>query len=163
MIEVLSTSPEQTMAIAACIARHVPSGTVVSLDSEIGAGKTVWCKGFINEWCGVDVNEVTSPAFALVNEYVAEAGTKVFHIDFYRLDEMSSNDGAMFDEYISNPDAVSLLEWGGKFVRQFTDNFISVTLEYADTLGDDIRKVRIQAFGACELSATLQAECEATC
>ena len=163
MIEVLSTSPAQTMAIAACLARHVPAGTVVSLDSQIGAGKTVWCKGFINASCGVNVNEVTSPAFSLVNEYLGEAGAKVFHIDFYRLDGMSSADGAMFDEYISDPDAVSLLEWGGKFIRQFTDHFISVTIEYADALGDDIRRIRIEAHGTCELPATLQAECEATC
>jgi len=164
MIEVLSTSPAQTMAIAACLARHVPAGTVVSLDAQIGAGKTVWCKGFINASCGVDVNEVTSPAFSLVNEYVAETGTKVFHIDFYRLNDMSAADSAMFDEYISDPNAVCLLEWGGKFVRQFTGNFISVTIEYADDRGDDIRRVCIEAFGSCELPASLQAECKAaTC
>jgi tRNA threonylcarbamoyladenosine biosynthesis protein TsaE len=163
VIEMLSTSPEQTMAVAACLARHVLPGTVVSLDSQIGAGKTVWCKGFINASCGVDVDEVTSPAFSLVNEYVSETGAKVFHIDFYRLNEMSSTDWAMFDEYISNPGAISLLEWGGKFVRDFTSNFISVSIEYLDGLGDDIRRVRIEALGTCELPATLRAECEATC
>jgi tRNA threonylcarbamoyladenosine biosynthesis protein TsaE len=152
VIEVLSTSPEQTIAIAACLARHVPTGTVISLDSQIGAGKTVWCKGFINERCGVDVNEVTSPAFSLVND-----------IDFYRLNEMLPEDAAMFDEYISNSDAVSLLEWGGKFVRQFTKNFISVTIEYADSLGEDTRRMRIEAIGACELPSTFQAECHAIC
>jgi tRNA threonylcarbamoyladenosine biosynthesis protein TsaE len=163
VIEVLSTSPEQTMAIAACLARHVPAGTVISLDSQIGAGKTVWCKGFINERCGVDVNEVTSPAFSLVNEYASAAGRRVFHIDFYRLNEMLPEDAAMFDEYISNSDAVSLLEWGGKFVRQFTKNFISVTIEYADSLGEDTRRMRIEAIGACELPSTFQADCHAIC
>jgi len=163
MIEVLTTSPAHTMAIAACLARYVPAGTIISLDSEIGVGKTVWCKGFINAWCGIDVNEVTSPAFSLVNEYVGEAGTTVFHIDFYLLDEMSPADHAMFDEYLSNPEAVSLLEWGGKFVRQFTESFVAITIEYADALGDDARKIRIEAFGTCELSTALRAECSARC
>jgi tRNA threonylcarbamoyladenosine biosynthesis protein TsaE len=141
----------------------VPAGTIISLDSEIGAGKTVWCKGFINARCGIDVDEVTSPAFSLVNEYAGEAGTPVFHIDFYRLDEMSPADHAMFDEYLSNPEAVSVLEWGGKFVRQFTESFVAITIEYTDALGDDVRKIRIEAFGTCELSTALRAECAARC
>lgn len=162
MIELLTKSPAQTMAIAACVARNVPAGTIISLDSEIGVGKTVWCKGFINAWSGIHVNEVTSPAFSLVNEYAGVAGTSVFHIDFYRLDEMSAADHAMFDEYLSNPQAVSLLEWGGKFVRQFTENFVAITIEFAAARGRDERKIRMEAFGTCELSTSL-VECFARC
>ena len=63
----MSASPGETRLIAAEFARHLSTGTVLSLTGDLGAGKTEFVKGLA---LGLGTNdEVTSPTFTLVHEY----------------------------------------------------------------------------------------------
>ena len=94
---------------------------------ELGAGKTT----LIQEMCrqsGVS-QEVTSPTFALVNEYTGSDERVIYHFDFYRIEEPEEVLDIGFEEYISSGN-ICFMEWPEKIEPFLPDNtlriFISV-------------------------------------
>lgn len=75
---------------------------------EMGSGKTTFIKAICNE-LGVN-REVTSPTFAIVNEYETPHGQKIYHFDLYRIDKIEELLDIGFEEYL-NSDAIIFIEW----------------------------------------------------
>jgi tRNA threonylcarbamoyladenosine biosynthesis protein TsaE len=100
------------MIAAGCsFAARLRAGDVVALDGDLGAGKTHFCKGLV---AGLGSNEeVTSPTFALVQEYQGGAWP-VFHFDWYRLEDAAELQGIGWDDYLDE-EGVILVEWSEKF------------------------------------------------
>ena len=110
---------------------------VFLLEGHLGAGKTVFAKGFI---CGLgqtNPDDVTSPSFTLVNEY--QLRLKVFHIDLYRLDKIRDLQSLDLEEILNEP-AVVVVEWAEKLGKQARAGAICIKIE---DLGGDTRKVEI--------------------
>src|SRR4051812_11624008 len=108
MIELRSSSPEQTRAIAAAVARLARAGDLIVLSGEMGAGKTAFAQGFARA-IGVD-QPVTSPTYTIVHSY--EAGsTTLHHADLYRLNHTAEVADLGLDEFLED-DAIVLVEWG---------------------------------------------------
>jgi len=84
VIELLSSSSEQTRAIATVLASSLGEGDVVVLSGDMGAGKTTFVQGAA-EALGVKAR-VTSPTFVLMREY--EGRARVVHVDVYRLSSL---------------------------------------------------------------------------
>jgi tRNA threonylcarbamoyladenosine biosynthesis protein TsaE len=85
MTAVASASEEETRRAGADLAKRLRPGDAVLLEGELGAGKTVFVKG-IAEGLGLDPDEVSSPSFALVQEYGPAGGPPILvHADLYRL------------------------------------------------------------------------------
>ena len=85
-------------------------GDAVLLHGGLGAGKTLLTKG-IMEAVGFDPDEVTSPSFALVNLYKADA-VDVYHIDLWRIDEgADAAFGVGLDEIVAEPRSIVIIEW----------------------------------------------------
>ena len=86
----MTTSEEETRAVAADLALRLAPGAIVLLDGELGAGKTAFVKG-LAAGLGLDPEEVSSPSFALVHEYGKADGAPVLvHADLYRVLKGSS-------------------------------------------------------------------------
>ena len=67
-------------------------GFVLNLVGELGAGKTHFVKG-LAAGLGIEADQVTSPTFAIVNEYDSRGRVGLIHLDFYRLEsEMAPAD-----------------------------------------------------------------------
>ncbi len=92
---------------------------------KMGAGKTT----FIKEICTfLEVEDVvTSPTFALINEYITASGDSVFHFDFYRIEKASEAMNIGFEEYIYSED-YCLIEWPEKVEEIMPDRFVKVTI-----------------------------------
>lgn len=104
-----SRSENDTLDIASKIALHVKFGTVIGLKGNLGAGKTVFARGFIK---ALGINSiVSSPTFTLIKEYERKDSKWVFHLDLYRIQDLSSALDFGIEEYINNPDAIALIEW----------------------------------------------------
>jgi tRNA threonylcarbamoyladenosine biosynthesis protein TsaE len=93
---------------ARSVADLLPSRGTVLFEGEMGAGKTTLIAALCAVW-GVD-DDVSSPTYALVNEYCTAAGGTVYHFDLYRLDDPEEALAMGIEEYFAD-DALSLVEW----------------------------------------------------
>jgi tRNA threonylcarbamoyladenosine biosynthesis protein TsaE len=92
---------------------------------EMGAGKTTLIKEIAKQ-LGV-LDNVSSPTFSLVNEYHAKNGTKVYHFDFYRIDnEEEAMDMGIEEYFYSN--SLCLVEWPNKVENLLPLNSVTITI-----------------------------------
>ena len=105
--ELVSDSEKYTEDFGAKIAAFIKPDTVIALDGDLGAGKTVFTRGFCR---GMGVtSHVQSPTFTIVNEYKG-GRLPVFHFDTYRLEGSDDFLDAGLDEYF-DLSGVCVIEW----------------------------------------------------
>lgn len=75
---------------------------------KMGAGKTTFIKALCTE-LGVD-DVITSPTFAIVNEYTAGDGSPIYHFDFYRIKKLDEVYDMGYEDYFYNG-GLCLIEW----------------------------------------------------
>src|ERR687893_690544 len=103
-------SPRTCANVGASVGERLVGGEILLLHGTLGAGKTVFVKG-VAAGLGLDVEEVTSPSFTLVNRYDGGRLT-LYHIDLYRLDEGPAAAHAVdLDELLADERAVLAVEW----------------------------------------------------
>jgi len=103
-------SPEKTFEAGERLGASLTGGDIVLLYGGLGAGKTLFTKGILST-LGYDIDEVTSPSFALVNLYPAES-FDVYHIDLWRLDSGQDIVTAVgLNEILENEGVVTIIEW----------------------------------------------------
>jgi tRNA threonylcarbamoyladenosine biosynthesis protein TsaE len=106
--------------------RSARAPLVVTLSGELGAGKTTLVQA-ICEGYGV-VEEVTSPTFALINEY-ASPRSPVHHVDLYRLDRPEQLDSIGWDELFGGR-ALVLIEWPERAGDRLPPGRVSLLLQH---------------------------------
>ena len=133
-----SDSPSDTMAFAAGLAQKAQKGDIICLCGELGAGKTVFVKGFAD---GLGVKGyVNSPTFTLMQLY-DDGRLPVYHFDLYRLEDAGYEtleeigffdclDGDGSAAGAAGSDGVCLIEWA-EYAREFIPD---------DALWVDIRR-----------------------
>jgi tRNA threonylcarbamoyladenosine biosynthesis protein TsaE len=134
-----TSSAEETFELGEKIGDGLRGGEVILLTGGLGAGKTLLTKGILNA-LDFDIDEVTSPSFALVNLYKAKFD--VYHIDLWRIDEEVDAAAVVgLDEILENEKAVVIVEWAEKLGKtKYPTKTIKVTIN-GD--GDDPRRVEI--------------------
>lgn len=104
-------SVEETTQIAEKLALLLKPGDVITLEGDLGSGKTTFTKGIA---IGLGVKRtVNSPTYTIVKEYEGEL--PLYHMDVYRLE--SSDEDIGFDEYF-NGNGISVVEWA-HFIEEF--------------------------------------------
>lgn len=102
-----------------------PQGGVIAFYGEMGAGKTT----LIREICaslGVS-DTVTSPTFALINQYLAADGRTIYHFDFYRINRLEEAFDLGYEEYFDSG-ALCLVEWPEKIESLLPEDTINVDI-----------------------------------
>ena len=105
-----SKDEAQTMGLAAGIARTAQPGDIFALTGNLGAGKSVFARGFIRALCGEDT-DIPSPTFTLMQSYDSDKGP-VYHFDLYRLEHPEEVLELNWDEALA--DGICLIEWPDK-------------------------------------------------
>lgn len=83
--------------------------SIIRIDGEIGSGKTTLIRSLC-ESLGVTEN-VNSPTFSLVNEYLINRKKKIFHFDFYRIENPEEALDIGLEDYLES-NHLCILEWG---------------------------------------------------
>lgn len=111
--------------------------SIVAFWGEMGAGKTTLIRALCDRLGVADT--VTSPTFALVNEYHTEAGTPIYHFDFYRINRIEEVFDFGYEEYFYSGD-LCLIEWPEKIEGLLPEKTLSVRILIT---GDDSRTIEI--------------------
>jgi tRNA threonylcarbamoyl adenosine modification protein YjeE len=94
---------------------HIPPGTAVFLEGELGAGKSTLAREFVRAFCGADTEFSGSPTYPLCIEYQTREGLRLAHMDFYRVKSLDELEERGLLEVIWDPRTRSLIEWGSLF------------------------------------------------
>ena len=123
MRECISRSAAETYEYARGLAAQAAPGMVYALDGELGAGKTVFAKGFA-AGLGVEA-DVTSPTFAIVNEY--EGRLPLYHFDVYRIASIDEMEDTGCEDYFYGK-GVCLVEWADMIAPLLPEGTVFVRL-----------------------------------
>ncbi|PAV27687.1 tRNA (adenosine(37)-N6)-threonylcarbamoyltransferase complex ATPase subunit type 1 TsaE [Virgibacillus profundi] len=115
----------ETEQLAQKLATLLKPGDVVTLEGDLGAGKTTFTKGIANG-LGVKRN-VSSPTFTIIKEYEGEL--PLYHMDVYRLENSDEDIG--FEEYF-NGNGVSVVEWAQFIEEYLPDERLNIKINYVD-------------------------------
>ena len=133
---------EDTERIAFELAKNAEAGDIFCLSGTLGAGKTVFAKGFAR---GIGYeNRVTSPTFTLMNAY--EGGRlPVYHFDLYRLENKNDLESIGYEEYFFS-EGVSLIEWPERTDNKLFKKNVLIKINLNDS-NENYREICVEYFG----------------
>ena len=123
------SSEKKTEELAGKFLKILKPGNVVFLYGEMGVGKTTFVRYLINGFQKankLELTEVTSPTFNLLNEYQINK-IKINHYDLFRL--KSSEEIKSLDLFEDTLNSVTLIEWP-QIIKKKPKNLIELNFEY---------------------------------
>lgn len=129
-------------ALLPVLREKYPSGAVIFLHGNLGAGKTTFVRGILR---GLNfLGAVKSPTYTLMEPYLLD-DLEVYHFDLYRLQSPQELEFVGFDELLTGP-GLKLLEWPEQGQSWLPDPDVDVYLElYRPSDAEDFqRKVRVR-------------------
>ncbi len=136
-MEFVTKSEEETRKTAREIAEKLKAGDVILYSGEMGAGKTAFTKG-IAEYFETK-EEVTSPTFALINEYFGKV--PIFHFDLYRISDIDELYAIGFFDYLDRG-GILAVEWSENIpeLAEELDNKVYINIE---KLSENERRITV--------------------
>ncbi len=110
--EYVSNNVDDTKWLANYIAKYLKKGDIITLNGELGSGKTVFLNG-IASYFNVE-KDVSSPTFTIVNEYNIGKDYPIYHFDVYRIKNSNEFLDDIGTEYFDN--GICLIEWGDEII-----------------------------------------------
>lgn len=104
---------------------------VVLICGEMGAGKTTLIKELLSLMSVVD--NVSSPTFSIINEYSTDKNEIIYHMDLYRIEDISELDNIGFFEYLESG-KTCLIEWGEMIEELIDSEYNKFTITKDDNL-----------------------------
>ena len=123
------SSEKETEELARTFLKKIKPGSFIFLYGEIGVGKTTFIRYLINQFQKLnklEITEVTSPTFNLLNEYQIN-DFKINHYDLFRL--KSTEEIKNLDLFEDNKNTITLVEWP-QIIKEKPKNLIELVFEY---------------------------------
>ena len=117
-----------------------PAERVFAFYGKMGAGKTTFIQSICRALGSVD--NVTSPTFALINEYNTNDFESIFHFDFYRIKELEEAYDLGYEDYIYSG-SYCLIEWPEMIEPLLPENIVVVKIDVEDDEGRRITAQKI--------------------
>ena len=143
MMNFKTNNPYETEKIGELLGKTVKDGSVVAMFGDLGAGKTAFTRGFAR---GMNIHsDVSSPTFALVNEYRGEKRT-LYHFDMYRISGWDDLYSTGYFDYLDAGGCL-IIEWSENIEAILPEDCIRVTI----TKTDDFNERNIEIIGVDSL------------
>ena len=135
---IISENEDDTENLAAGIAAGLSPGSVVLLRGDLGAGKTVFARGFAR---GLGIVEpVSSPTYTIAQEYPLPNGGRLCHLDLYRINGAEAALAFGVDEYLDDPGSFVLIEWPERIESLLPATAITVNIVHR---GEHTREITV--------------------
>lgn len=132
MKKIITNSEQETFDFACQFAKNLKGGEVIGLEGELGAGKTIFCKGLA---AGLEIKQnVTSPTFVVMKIYdVKNHKTlkKLCHVDAYKITEADLIPLGI-QEYLRKDDSVVIIEWVNNIEKKISKLVTKITILQKD-------------------------------
>ncbi len=139
-MKIITHSPEETIDTAAKLGSMLHAGDMIAYKGGLGAGKTTFTRGLA---IGLGIGDhVTSPTFALVNEYRGEKIT-LYHFDMYRICNEEGLESTGFYDYPFGEN-VAAIEWSENIAEFLPPNTIYITI---NNISENEREIIIEDGG----------------
>ncbi|MCH5301040.1 MAG: tRNA (adenosine(37)-N6)-threonylcarbamoyltransferase complex ATPase subunit type 1 TsaE [Ruminococcus sp.] len=135
MITINSNSVADTEQIAKRIADKLTGVEVIALYGGLGMGKTAFTRGLCSALESTD--DVSSPTFALVNEY--KGRFPIYHFDMYRVETWDDLYSTGFFDYIGN--GVLVIEWSENIDGALPEDAVKIEISKGNTDNERIFKI----------------------
>lgn len=135
-MEIITNSYTETESFAENFAKQLKGGEVIAFKGSMGMGKTCFTRGLAK---GLGFNgQVTSPTFALVNEYVG-GRLPLYHFDMYRIESWEDLYSSGFFDYKESGGVIAA-EWSENIEGALEDDTIVISFERLD---ENSRKITV--------------------
>ncbi len=148
-ISLTTTSSEETFDIAFKLGKMLAKGDVVTLDGNLGAGKTLFTQGLAK---AMGITEpVTSPTFAILNIYTTGI-VPLYHFDVYRISSYDELVEIGYEEY-NQGDGIIVIEWANNIPElENEERLVKIDIERMDDVSENARRITIKTYEGKELS-----------
>lgn len=136
MFERNLVTPERLAEVADDLIREFGDQRVFALYGAMGAGKTTFIQAICRQLGSDDT--VTSPTFAIVNEYAVNGGSSVYHFDFYRIRDLEEAFDLGYEDYFYGG-SYCLIEWPERIEALLPEKYVRVEIVVEP---DDTRCIR---------------------
>lgn len=113
-------------AVAKEVLQLIGDHRIIAFYGNLGAGKTTLIKALCQQLNVVDI--VSSPTFAIINEYRTETDEMVYHFDFYRLKKLQEAIDIGVDEYLDSGN-YCFMEWSDRIEEMLPEQYVRIELE----------------------------------
>jgi tRNA threonylcarbamoyladenosine biosynthesis protein TsaE len=135
---VKTNSPNETTKLAVRLGELVKPGNVITLEGDLGAGKTTFTKG-LAKGMGIRKN-VNSPTFTIMKEY-RDGRLPLYHMDVYRMEDSDEDLG--FEEFFEG-EGVTVVEWAHLIQEQLPPDRLGIRILRVD---DESREIIFEPIG----------------
>lgn len=136
MTEIITNSPAETERFAEEFAKSLKGGEIIAFKGSMGMGKTCFTRGLAK---GLGFNgQVTSPTFALVNEYIG-GRLNLYHFDMYRIESWEDLYSCGFFDYMETGGVIAA-EWSENIEGALEGNVIRIQISKID---ENTRKITL--------------------
>ena len=126
MKDIVIASLDELKDVAEAVIESLEGRNVVALFGAMGAGKTTLISAIMEHLGSTD--NVTSPTFALVNQYNTAANEPVYHFDFYRINRIEEAFDMGYEEYFYSGN-LCLVEWPELVEQLLPDDAMVVKID----------------------------------
>jgi tRNA threonylcarbamoyladenosine biosynthesis protein TsaE len=118
---------------------HFPQERIFALYGTMGAGKTTFIKALCRELGSRD--NITSPTFALINEYSTDNGAVIYHFDFYRIKKLEEAYDLGYEDYIYSGN-YCFIEWPEMIQSLLPPQIVEVKISETESGARELRALR---------------------
>ena len=136
--KIITKSKEETIKLGEFIGKFLKKGNVITLEGDLGAGKTTFVKG-VGKSLNV-IDDINSPTFNILKCYFSKP-LPLYHIDAYRLEDVNPENKNIGLEEVIEGNGVCLIEWP-MFISEFLQfsNILKVVIK---NIKNDNREISI--------------------